>query len=99
MGQKPITGSNPVISAIIFRKLSKRVTWHILRVTRSAFCAARKRIEARRANSSGALRLLAINHFVVRFVFKHRLPGQMPQATPTVLTENGRARRVSRDEL
>jgi hypothetical protein len=45
------------------------------------------------------LRLLAINHFVVRFVFKHRLPGQMPQATPTVLTENGRARRVSRDEL
>jgi uncharacterized membrane protein YcaP (DUF421 family) len=38
----------------------------------------------------GAFTLLAINYFVVRFVFKHRRLDQMIEGTPTVLIENGR---------
>lgn len=41
----------------------------------------------------GAFTLLAINYFVVRFVFKHRRLDQMIEGTPTVLIENGRLRR------
>jgi uncharacterized membrane protein YcaP (DUF421 family) len=44
----------------------------------------------------GALSLLAINYFVVRFVFKHRRLDQIVEGTPTVLIENGR---VLRDAL
>jgi uncharacterized membrane protein YcaP (DUF421 family) len=40
----------------------------------------------------GAFSLLAINYFVVRFVFKHRRLDQMIEGTPTVLVENGRVR-------
>ncbi|HEV7860019.1 MAG TPA: YetF domain-containing protein [Pyrinomonadaceae bacterium] len=38
----------------------------------------------------GATTLLAVNYFVVRFVFKHRRLDQMIEGTPTVLIENGR---------
>jgi uncharacterized membrane protein YcaP (DUF421 family) len=38
----------------------------------------------------GAFTLLAINYFVVRFVFKHRRLDQIIEGTPTVLIENGR---------
>ena len=38
----------------------------------------------------GAFSLLAINYFVVRFIFKHRRLDQMIEGTPTVLMENGR---------
>jgi uncharacterized membrane protein YcaP (DUF421 family) len=38
----------------------------------------------------GAFTLLAINYFVVRFVFKHRRLDQLIEGTPTVLIENGR---------
>ena len=38
----------------------------------------------------GAFTLLAINYFVVRFVFKHRRLDQMIEGTPTVLIEKGR---------
>jgi uncharacterized membrane protein YcaP (DUF421 family) len=44
----------------------------------------------------GAFSLLAINYFVVRFVFKHRRLDQIIEGTPTALIENGRVRR---DEL
>jgi uncharacterized membrane protein YcaP (DUF421 family) len=37
----------------------------------------------------GATTLLAVNYFVVRFVFKHRRLDQMIEGTPTVLIENG----------
>ncbi|HKR01082.1 MAG TPA: YetF domain-containing protein [Pyrinomonadaceae bacterium] len=43
----------------------------------------------------GALSLLVINYFVVRFVFKHRRLDQMIEGTPTVLVENGRVRRAA----
>jgi uncharacterized membrane protein YcaP (DUF421 family) len=38
----------------------------------------------------GATTLLAVNYFVVRFVFKHRRLDQIIEGTPTVLIENGR---------
>jgi uncharacterized membrane protein YcaP (DUF421 family) len=38
----------------------------------------------------GATTLLAVNYFVVRFVFKHRRLDQMIEGTPTVLIENGK---------
>jgi uncharacterized membrane protein YcaP (DUF421 family) len=41
----------------------------------------------------GAFTLLAINYFVVRFVFKHRRLDQMIEGTPTVLIKNGRLHR------
>ncbi len=41
----------------------------------------------------GAFSLLAINYFVVRFVFKHRRLDQIIEGTPTVLIENGQVRR------
>jgi uncharacterized membrane protein YcaP (DUF421 family) len=41
----------------------------------------------------GAFTLLAINYFVVRFVFKHRRLDQLIEGTPTVLIENGRLHR------
>lgn len=41
----------------------------------------------------GAFTLLAINYFVVRFVFKHKRLDQLFEGTPTVLIENGRLRR------
>jgi uncharacterized membrane protein YcaP (DUF421 family) len=44
----------------------------------------------------GAFTLLAINYFVVRFVFKHRRLDQLIEGTPTVLIENGR---LDRDAL
>jgi uncharacterized membrane protein YcaP (DUF421 family) len=44
----------------------------------------------------GAFSLLAINYFVVRFVFKHRRLDQIIEGTPTVLIENGK---VCRDAL
>jgi uncharacterized membrane protein YcaP (DUF421 family) len=44
----------------------------------------------------GAFTLLAINYFVVRFVFKHRRLDQVIEGTPTVLIEHGR---VCRDQL
>jgi uncharacterized membrane protein YcaP (DUF421 family) len=44
----------------------------------------------------GAFTLLAINYFVVRFVFKHRRLDQMIEGTPTVLIEHGQ---VCRDQL
>jgi uncharacterized membrane protein YcaP (DUF421 family) len=44
----------------------------------------------------GAFSLLAINYFVVRFIFKHRRLDQIIEGTPTVLIENGR---VHRDAL
>ena len=44
----------------------------------------------------GAFTLLAVNYFVVRFVFKHRRLDQMIEGKPTVLIENGR---LSREAL
>ncbi|HEV7376019.1 MAG TPA: YetF domain-containing protein [Pyrinomonadaceae bacterium] len=44
----------------------------------------------------GAFTLLAINYFVVRFVFKHRRLDQLIEGTPTVLIEKGR---LDRDAL
>jgi uncharacterized membrane protein YcaP (DUF421 family) len=44
----------------------------------------------------GAFTLLAINYFVVRFVFKHRRLDQIIEGTPTVLIEKGR---LDRDAL
>src|SRR5215210_6252176 len=41
----------------------------------------------------GAFSLLAINYFVVRFVFKHRRLDQLVEGKPTVLIKNGRLRR------
>jgi uncharacterized membrane protein YcaP (DUF421 family) len=41
----------------------------------------------------GAFTLLAVNYFVVRFIFKHRRLDQVIEGTPTVLIENGRVRR------
>lgn len=41
----------------------------------------------------GASTLLAVNYFVVRFVFKHRRLDQMIEGTATVLVENGKLRR------
>jgi uncharacterized membrane protein YcaP (DUF421 family) len=41
----------------------------------------------------GATTLLAVNYFVVRFVFKHRRLDQMIEGTPTVLIENGEIRK------
>jgi uncharacterized membrane protein YcaP (DUF421 family) len=41
----------------------------------------------------GAFSLLAINYFVVRFVFKHRRLDQIVEGTPTVLIESGEVRR------
>jgi uncharacterized membrane protein YcaP (DUF421 family) len=40
----------------------------------------------------GATTLLAVNYFVVRFLFKHRRLDQMIEGTPTVLIENGQLR-------
>ena len=37
----------------------------------------------------GAFTLLAVNYFVVRFLFKHRRLDQIFEGTPTVLIENG----------
>ena len=37
----------------------------------------------------GAWTLLAVNYFVVRFVFKHRRLDQLIEGTPSVLIENG----------
>jgi uncharacterized membrane protein YcaP (DUF421 family) len=39
---------------------------------------------------TGAFTLLAVNYFVVRFVFKHRRLDQLVEGTPTVLIENGK---------
>lgn len=44
----------------------------------------------------GATTLLAVNYFVVRFVFKHRRLDQVIEGTPTVLIENGQ---LCRDAL
>jgi uncharacterized membrane protein YcaP (DUF421 family) len=41
----------------------------------------------------GAFTLLAVNYFVVRFIFKHRRLDQVIEGTQTVLIENGRVRR------
>ena len=41
----------------------------------------------------GAITLLATNYLVVRFVLKHRRLDEMLKGTPTVLIENGKARR------
>jgi uncharacterized membrane protein YcaP (DUF421 family) len=41
----------------------------------------------------GAFTLLALNYFVVRFLFKHRRLDQLMEGTPTVLIENGEVRR------
>src|ERR671939_438002 len=38
----------------------------------------------------GAFTLLAVNYFVVRFIFKHRRLDQLVEGSPTVLIENGR---------
>jgi uncharacterized membrane protein YcaP (DUF421 family) len=43
----------------------------------------------------GAFTLLAINYFVVRFVFKHRRLDQLIEGTPTVLIEKGRLDRYA----
>ncbi|HEX8922414.1 MAG TPA: YetF domain-containing protein [Pyrinomonadaceae bacterium] len=37
----------------------------------------------------GAFTLLAVNYFVVRFIFKHRRLDQVIEGTPSVLIENG----------
>jgi uncharacterized membrane protein YcaP (DUF421 family) len=44
----------------------------------------------------GALTLLAVNYFVVRFVFKHRRLDQIIEGTPTVLVKDGK---ICRDGL
>ena len=44
----------------------------------------------------GAFTLLAVNYFVVRFIFKHRRLDQVIEGSPTVLIENGQ---VCRDAL
>ncbi|MDT4895211.1 MAG: hypothetical protein QOH25_288 [Acidobacteriota bacterium] len=44
----------------------------------------------------GAFTLLAVNYFVVRFVFKHRRLDQLIEGQPTVLIKNGR---LSREAL
>jgi uncharacterized membrane protein YcaP (DUF421 family) len=41
----------------------------------------------------GAFTLLAVNYFVVRFVFKHRRLDQIVEGSPTVLVENGKLRK------
>ena len=41
----------------------------------------------------GAFTLLAVNYFVVRFIFKHRRLDQVIEGTQTVLIENGHLRR------
>jgi uncharacterized membrane protein YcaP (DUF421 family) len=41
----------------------------------------------------GATTLLAVNYFVVRFVFKHRRLDQMIEGTPTTLIEGGEVRK------
>jgi uncharacterized membrane protein YcaP (DUF421 family) len=41
----------------------------------------------------GAFTLLAVNYFVVRFIFKHRRLDQVIEGTQTVLIENGQVRR------
>ena len=44
----------------------------------------------------GALTLLAVNYFVVRFVFKHKRLDQIIEGSPSVLIENSR---ICRDAL
>jgi uncharacterized membrane protein YcaP (DUF421 family) len=41
----------------------------------------------------GAFTLLAVNYFVVRFIFKHRRLDQVIEGTQTALIENGKVRR------
>ena len=43
----------------------------------------------------GATTLLAVNYFVVRFVFKHRRLDQMIEGTPTTLIEGGEIRKAA----
>src|SRR5215216_6164750 len=42
---------------------------------------------------TGAFTLLAVNYFVVRFLFKHRRLDQLMEGSPTMLIENGHVRR------